>query len=139
MTGIFANAQALLIDFLRAGLMLRTDEVLRGVVVGQKVPATRESGGPPLIVVRRSGGPADLPVLDLPRLDFMHWHTSEFKAQAVASITRKMVLFDLRGRVLGGHTIYRVREFSGPTQYQDPAGSNIPIVIFTAEISIRVI
>lgn len=136
MSPIFANAQELLIDYLRAEFALRSDPVLDGVVVGEGVPPDRPER---LVVVRRSGGPAEWPIWDLPRIDFMHWASTEYEAQAMANVTRALIMYDVKGRVLGGHTIHRVREFSGPVKYQDPAGSAVPIVMFTTEIAIRVI
>lgn len=135
---VFGNAQALLIDWLRPILTAHPDPVLSGIVLGVTVPASRSASGPPLLVVRRSGGPAQWPVLDLPRLDFMCWHTTEFKATAVANIVRALVMYDLRGQVVDGHNFYRVVEFQGPLPFPDPAGSPTPIVMFTAELRIRV-
>jgi predicted benzoate:H+ symporter BenE len=137
MTREFANATALLIDWLRIQYAAREDAVLANVVVGATVPPTR-TGSAPLVVVRRSGGVAEL-VRDRPRLDFMHWHSTEFKASAAAAITRALVLYTLPGQVLDGHTIYKTSEFSGPLPYPDPAGSNIPIVMLSVEIPIRIL
>lgn len=134
----FANAPALIIDWLRTQYAALADPLLDDVTVGASVPPTR-TDATPLVVVRRSGGIASRPVLDRPRLDFMHWHQTEFKASAIAAITRSLVLYELPGEVLGGHTLYSPTELSGPIPYPDPAGSAIPIVMFTMEIPIRVV
>ena len=136
---VFANAQAILVDYLRPTLAGLTDPVLSGLIVGTKVPATRTLDGPPLLVVRRSGGPAETPILDRPRLDFLVWHETEFRATAVANIVRSLLLYDLPGQVHDDHVVYRPVEFSGPTAYPDPAGSATPIVMFTVEVRIRVL
>lgn len=133
----FANAQAVLVDYLRPKIAALGDPVLDGLIVGTQVPATRALDGPPLLVIRRSGGPATPPVLDRPRLDFMVWHTTEYKAAAVAAIVRALLLYDLPGQVHDGHTVYRPSEFAGPSQYPDPAGSSTPIVMFSLEVPIR--
>jgi hypothetical protein len=135
---VFANAQAILVDYLRDTLATLDDPDLTGLVIGARVPATRTLDGPPLLVVRRSGGPAVPPVLDRPRLDIMVWHATEYQATAVASVVRGLLLYDLPGQVHNGHTIYQPTEFSGPSPYPDPAGSSTPIVMFTLEVPIRV-
>lgn len=139
MTPTFADAQALLIDYLRPALAALVDPVLSGLIVGASVPPSRASGSPPLLVVRRSGGPAETPILDRPRLDLMIWHETGFKATAVANIVRSLLLFDLPGQVIDGFTVYRPAEFAGPTAYPDPAGSSVPICMFTIEVKIRVL
>lgn len=135
---VYPNAQAVLVNYLRPALAANADPVLTGLVIGTTVPTTHNAPGPPLLVVRRSGGPAEWPVRDRPLIDFLAWHSTEFKATAVASIVRSLIHHDLPGRVVDGHTVYRPREFSGPTPYPDPAGSAVPVVMFTAEIPIRV-
>lgn len=134
----FANPQALLVSWLRTQFAASDDELLAGVVVGAAVPATRTSASGPLLVVRRSGGVAKRPVLDRPRIDFMHWHATEFQATGFANLTRAFLLYDLPGQVVDGHTVYRPVEFAGPAPYPDPAGSIVPIVMFTMEIPVRV-
>jgi len=132
-----ADAAALIIDWLRGVLLTVDDDVLDDVTVAGKVPPTRTSHGP-LVVVRRSGGVLARPILDKPRLDFMCWHETEYKARALAAIVRGMVMFELSGEVLDSHTVYQPVEFSGPSLYPDPAGSDIPIVMFSAEIPVRI-
>lgn len=139
MTPTFANAQAVLIDYLRPALAALSDPVLTGLVVGTTVPPSRASGSPPLLVVRRSGGVAERPILDRPRIDVLCWAATEFKATAIANITRGLLLYDLPGRVVDGFTCYQPVEFSGPLAYPDPAGSAVPVVLFTLEVKIRVI
>jgi hypothetical protein len=114
------------------------DAALAGVTVGARVPASRTADSDPLVVVRRSGGLAQPPVLDRPRLDFMSWHQSDYLAMALASKVRALLLHDLKGQVVNGHTFYRVSEFAGPALYPDPAGSAVPIVMFTLETPVRV-
>jgi hypothetical protein len=138
MSPTFANAQELLINWLRTQLALEADPLYSGTLVGIEVPPGY-AGSPALVVVRRSGGPAVLPVLDLPRLDFLCRAGTEYKAQKVAACVRGLLLYTLKGQVLAGRTVYRVREFSGPTRYPDPADLPVPLVMFTEEISIRVV
>jgi hypothetical protein len=135
----FGNAPALLVSWLRDELELRSDEVLAGVIVGGTVPPKRDHlSAPPLVVVRRSGGIATWPVLDRPRLDFLHWHKTEFQATALANITRELLLYGLRGSIVDDHTIYQPVEFAGPGLYPDPAGSDVSVVMYSLEVPIRV-
>jgi hypothetical protein len=135
----FANAQALIITYLRGALASRNDAVLSGLIIGASVPPSRAIGSSPLLVVRRSGGPAKTPVQDRPRLDFLCWAATEYKATAIANIIRSLLLYDLPGQVIDGHTVYKPAEFAGPSSYPDPAGSAVPVVMMTLEIPIRVI
>lgn len=135
---LFANAQDIAITYLRAALADRDEDVAQGAAVSATVPTTRTgTETTPLVVVRRVGGLTDGRVVDVPRLDFMVWHATEFKAERLAQIVRSLVLFDLPGQVVNGHTVYGVTEFSGPAQFPDPAGSAAPIYLFTAEPQIR--
>lgn len=135
---LFPNAQDVALKYLRTALPERDEPEAQDVDVSTKVPTSREgTAAEPLVVVRRVGGLTDGRVSDVPRLDFMVWHSSEFKAERLAQIVRSLVLFDLPGRVVDGHTVYGVTEFSGPAQFPDPAGSSAPIYLFTAEPQIR--
>lgn len=133
----FANVPALLIDWLRTQYAARGDAVAQGVLIAAAVPPGRTADSGPLIVVRRAGGVARL-VRDRARIDFLHWHGTEYDASALASITRALVLYALPGCVLGGHTVYRTVEVAGPAPYPDPAGSSLPIIMFTAEVPVRI-
>jgi hypothetical protein len=139
MSPYFANAPALLIDWLRDELAGAGLDYLEGVVVGGTVPPERDPwASSPLLVVRRSGGVAQTPIRDRPRLDFLHWHSTEYLASNFANVTRALLLFELPGAVLDEHTIYRPTEFAGPSLYPDPAGSSVPIVMYSLEVPIRV-
>jgi hypothetical protein len=133
MTPTFANVPALVITW------LRLQSALSGVTIAAAVPSARKTGDGPLVVVRRSGGVAERPLLDRPRLDFLCWHDTEYDASGLAADIRSLLLYDLPGQVLSGHTIYKPSEFSGPALYPDPAGSNAPIVMLTMEIPVRVL
>ena len=122
-TVVFANAVDVLLKYLRPA---RSD-----VTFGTGVGTDR-----PLVQLRRVGGVAER-VTDRPRVDLLVWHTSEFKAQGLAQELRSLLLFDLPGQVVDGHTVYDLTEFSGPSAFPDPAGSDQPIVLFTVEIGIR--
>lgn len=133
----YANVVKLLIDWLREEVSANPS--LEGVAVGDRVPPgwTIEAG--PLLVIRRSGGVASPPVMDRPRVDFIVRHQDEFNATALANVVRALVVHELKGRVLDGHTVYRVVEFIGPQQYQDPQGNPVPLVMFTEELTLRVL
>lgn len=138
MTPTFANVQGLLVGWLRAQLAASSDPVAAGVVVGAAVPATRDAGSGPLIVVRRFGGVADGVAVDRARLDLLHWHQTEYKATQLANLTRQLVLYELAGTVIEGHVVYRPVEMAGPALYPDPAGSTVPIVMYSIEVPVRV-
>jgi hypothetical protein len=138
MSPTFANVQELLITWLRTELALQTDPLEHDALVAEDVPPGW-AGSPALVVVRRSGGPAEWPVIDLPRVDFLCRADTEYNAQKLAATVRGLIVYTLKGCILQGRTVYRIREFSGPTRYPDPAGSPVPLVMFTEEIRIRVV
>lgn len=110
---------------------------LRPVEPTVEFGTSRDGGSPtPLVVLRRVGG-VSARVTDLARVDVLVWHSSEFKAMALAQTLRGRLLFDLPGRVVDGHPVYAVTEFAGPADYPDPAGSAQPIVLFTVEVAVR--
>lgn len=141
---IYADPAALVITWLREAvadeqaLESGVSECWDGLAISNRVPPTRDADSDPLLVVRRSGGLAGSLVQDRPRLDFMSWGKTEYLATALANKIRALCLHDLKGSVIQGHTIYRVSEFAGPLPYPDPAGSAVPIVMFTLEIPVRV-
>ena len=137
MSPTLANAPAIIIDWLRSKYAAQDENLVMGVVMTATVPPSRTGSSGPLVVVRRSGGVVDL-IRDRARIDFLHWHSTEYKATGLAAITRALVLYDLPGLVLSGHTVYQTSEVAGPALYPDPAGSSLPIVMFTVEVPIRI-
>lgn len=125
----FPNAVDVLLTYLRA--------TAPSTVFGATVPVSRDSTAPTALVVLRRVGGVSTRVTDNARVDVLVWHSSEFKAMALAQTVRGLLLFDLPGRVVDDHPVYAVTEFTGPAGYPDPAGSAQPIVLFTIEVAIR--
>lgn len=91
---------------------------------------------PPLQQIRRVGGPAEPPVRDLARLDAFSWETDDAAAMALALQVRSAIWALSGTTLLGGVTCYRVEEFMGPRQLDDPV-SLTPRVWATYELAIR--
>lgn len=108
--------------------------ILDPVPVLSRVPQD-SAPRPPLQQVRRVGGPALPPVRDLARLDFLSWHDTDPQAMALAMQAREAV-WALSGTTLLGVTCYRVAEFMGPRQSDDPV-SGTPRVWATYELMLR--
>lgn len=97
---------------------LDADSSLNGVTVTNEVPPTMPDK---LLQVRRVGGPAAPPVRDRARLDLIAWADSSAEAMAVALAARTLA-HALWGVTLSpsGVIVYRVEEFQGPRQIDDP-------------------
>jgi hypothetical protein len=121
---LYANAVDVLLKYLRPA------------DPGTEFGTTLDGSSPSFVALRRVGGVAER-VTDRPRIDLLIRQTSEFKAQELAQTLRQLLLFDLPGRTVDGHTVYDVTEFAGPTAYPDPAGSDLPVVLLTLEVGIR--
>lgn len=89
---------------------------LNGVTVANEVPDPMPTK---LLQVRRIGGPKLPPVRDVGRLDLIAWADTSAEAMALALLARTEIN-GLRGVTAGGTTIYRVEEFLGPRQLDDP-------------------
>ena len=133
----YADIREQLILWLRGKLEAYQGEVATGVKVAASVPESRIDDSP-LVVLRRIGGTVTWPVLDTSTIDFLCWHKSEYDAERLAQVVRSILIYELPGTMLGGHTFYQPKEFSGPSAYPDPAGSTIKITMFTLEIPVRV-
>lgn len=110
-----------------------------GLTVADEVPVTRQAGGPPLIVLRRSGGVASR-FRDEPRIDWLCWAGTKYQALRLAGWAREQS-DALHGTSLtserGTHAVSVLSEFAGPQPYPDPAGAAVPIAMFTHEYAIR--
>lgn len=89
----------------------------------------------PLLQVRRVGGPALPPVRDVARLDVWAWGPDEGEAWDLGLAARG-ALWLLPGTTALGVTCYRIEEFMGPRQQDDPA-SQTPRVWATYELHLR--
>lgn len=93
--------------------------------------ATRE----PLVQVRRVGGPSEPPVREIARLDVWTWAPTDTAAMALALQVRAG-LWAMPGTELPGVRVYRVTEFLGPQQADDPS-SLTPRVWATYDVTLR--
>lgn len=89
---------------------------LNGVTVANEVPGEMP---PKLLQVRRVGGTKAPPVRDRGRLDLVAWADTSAEAMALALVARTEIN-GLWGTTTGGVVIYRVDEFLGPRQIDDP-------------------
>lgn len=86
--------------------------------------------------IRRVGGTQLRPVRDQPRVDVLAWDaTSETGAWDLADLVRRSI-HALQGTTTLGPTVYRVQEFLGPTQNDDPL-TGCPRYMATYSITIR--
>lgn len=90
---------------------------------------------PPLVQVRRVGGVPAEPVRDTARLDVFAWAGDDPAAWQLAAQVRTAI-WALSGTTLLGPVCYRVEEFMGPRQADDPA-SLTPRVWATYELALR--
>jgi hypothetical protein len=127
---VYPDAELITVNYLRAAFATRSETYAAGVRVGT---VTTNPLVPPLIVIRRSGGIAEFP-RDRPRVDATVWHTSDSAAQNLAQLTRGL-LHAMRG-VVGGTTVYRVEDFTGPIPIPDP-DTGTPRWLLSVELSIR--
>lgn len=86
--------------------------------------------------LRRSGGTKRPPVREQPRVDFFYWAATQPAAMAGALQVRTLVN-NLHGTTTLGVTVYRVEEFLGPRQQDDPL-TGTPRVWMTLSPLIRV-
>jgi hypothetical protein len=89
----------------------------------------------PLVQVRRIGGQALLPVRDVARLDTYAWAPDDERAWELGLQVRAAI-WSLAGTDLLGPVCYRVEEFLGPRQQDDPS-SLTPRIWATYELHIR--
>jgi hypothetical protein len=107
--------------------------IVAPVTVASRPPQESAPRGP-LVQVRRVGG-VPLLVRDPARLDVFAWAPSDTEAMALALQVRSAI-WALSGTQLLGPVCYRVGEFMGPRQADDPA-SLTPRVWATYELDIR--
>lgn len=103
-TVIFPDTEAVVVKFLNAEL---------DVHVGTKVPATRPDS---FVRIRLSGGQRRNKVLDMPTVTVEAWANTE--AAAAALIQKCRGLLNGADR-MAGTPVYRVQEFSSPTNFPD--------------------
>lgn len=102
------------------------------VAVTSRVPDPRPDR---LVQVRRVGGTQLRPVRDRPRVDVICWAPTDPDAFALADTVRTAV-HALAGTTLLGVVCYRVDEFLGPTQIDDPL-TGTPRVMATYSLTVR--
>lgn len=90
------------------------DPFLSVPVVG-KVPDPRPDS---FVQIRRSGGGAQI-ARDTPLVDVFCWALTDEDAEDLCMTVRSLIT-DLENSMLGGRQIYRLEEFLGPTQDDDP-------------------
>lgn len=121
---LFGDAERLLADWLRGEI---------DAPVSNKVPNPRP---PRFVTVRRHGGPRANVVTDAPQIGVEVWGESDADAHDLAQVARSALLYQLRGQVIDGHTVYRVTEIGGPGNLPDPV-SNQPRYVFELQVFIR--
>lgn len=80
----------------------------------------------PLLVARRSGGVAvDMELLDRCRVDIQVWHHEGMGAAEELALSARAALLQAwkQQRVIGGASIGRIVETSGPNHVRDPGDS----------------
>jgi len=85
--------------------------------------------------VRRVGGPQLRPVRDQPRIDVFAWAPTDPEAWTLAELARRSI-HALQATTLLGPMCYRVDEFLGPRQFDDPLTGS-PRVWATYSLTIR--
>lgn len=113
-------------------------EYLLGPNVGLQVPIASRVPNPrppTWLQLRRIGGPQLLPVRDQPRIDAFAWAPTEPEAWALAEQVRRNI-HALAGTTLLGPVVYRVQEFLGPRQLDDPETST-PRYLATYTLDVR--
>lgn len=114
---VFPDVEALVSAYLAAELSLRG----LPFPVGTRVPNPRPDR---FFVLRRTGGPRSSVVTEAAQMTIESWAPLEEAAYEQYSVARGLLLA-LPGRNLGGYTVYRVDEFSGPANLPDPRSGQV--------------
>jgi hypothetical protein len=117
-----------IVALLRAYLL----PIVTPVAVVSRIPAPRPAS---LVQLRRVGGTQLRPVRDQPRVDALCWAAGEPAAWTLADLVRRAI-GDLAGTTLLGPVVYRVDEFMGPRQDDDPL-TGTPRVWATYTLTVR--
>lgn len=123
------DAELAVVTALRAAVSASVDPIITPAIVGTKVPLPRPGA---FVMVRRVGGTMTNVVQDRARIDVMVWHTNDANRMRLANKMRG-ALFAARGT----QGIQAVSEFLGPTRLPDPADPSTPVVLFTAQVTVR--
>lgn len=121
----FPDVEALLVADLTAELTARSDTADVATFIPNPRPAR-------LVRVMRAGGPGLDIVRDAPTVIFDCWGTDETDAADLCRLVRALV-WSLPAR---DGSVFRVREFAGPSNFPDPASAN-PRYRFTASLHTR--
>lgn len=124
----FPDAEALPVRYLRAVLPTHRPNAL----VDTKVPSPRKDQ---MVIVRRVGGTRRNVVTDAPLLAFECWGKDDDDAWDLARLVRALV-WEMRGTVQNGVTVYVINEAAGPANLPDPI-SGQSRVTFTNELLLR--
>lgn len=106
--------------------------IVTPVAVVSRIPDPRPTR---LVQVRRVGGTDLRPVRDAPRVDVFCWHTTDALAYQLADTVRAAI-HALAGTTTLGPVVYRVEEFLGPRQDDDPLAGT-PRVWATYSLHVR--
>lgn len=106
--------------------------IVTPVAVASRIPDPRPGS---LVQIRRVGGTQLRPVRDQPRVDAICWADTDPHAWTLADTVRRSI-HALAGTTLLGPMCYRVDEFLGPTQIDDPLTGS-PRVMATYSFTIR--
>lgn len=100
--------------------------------VGSLVPTHRPTS---FVTVTRTGGPLRDHVVDDAQVTVDSWAATDAAAHDLAQWCRGL-MFAARGRLLGGHQVYRVEELAGPALLPDPL-SDQPRYRASYQLSVR--
>jgi hypothetical protein len=121
---IMPDAVGLLLPSLRSALP--------GATVAARVPNPLE---PPLLVVRRTGGPRIDLVRDGAQITLEAYGASTASASDLIERARAHI-HALTGSTLGGVAVYRATEFAGPGNFPDPL-TDLARFTLTLQVALR--
>ena len=124
----FPDVETLGVAYLTAGLAAHGEPVK----VSTKVPNPRPAK---LVRVTRTGGVADYPGQDHPRVTVECWAADGPAAFALARLARAL-MWALPADETHGRDVRKVSEVGGPAFYPDPATTS-PRYQFTVELHVR--
>lgn len=127
---LFPDAEALICSYLRGALI----PYVGAIHVSTDVPNPRNDDEG-FIRVIRTGGPQLNVVADGPQITLEAWCYSAERAAEIMAYARAL-LHALEGGYYGGSAFYRLTEFTGPQNSDDP-DSDIPRYVWTFRIGIR--
>lgn len=122
---VFPDVEALLTAWLRGQLT--------GVTVGNKLPNPRPD---PFVLIQRHGGVRQTVVTDAAQVGLECWAGRDYEAHDLLQQCRSLLLYQIPGQILDGHTVYRVDEMGGPSNLPDST-SSMPRWVMELQVHVR--